>query len=82
MPGSAHRRRAGPEPAPLVEALTERELAILAELPTWKANHEIADDFYVSVNTVKAHLKGLYRKLDVTNRSDAVRRARELGLLR
>lgn len=72
----------GPEPAPLVEALTERELAILAELPTWKANHEIADEFYVSVNTVKAHLKGLYRKLDVTNRSDAVRRARELGLLR
>lgn len=70
-----------PEPAPLLEPLTERELAVLAELPTMRTNEEIAQDFYVSVNTVKSHLKHLYRKLDVTNRREAVRRARELGML-
>jgi LuxR family transcriptional regulator, maltose regulon positive regulatory protein len=45
-------------------------------------NSEIADDLYVSVNTIKAHLKGIYRTLGVTGRRDAVRRARESGLLR
>jgi LuxR family maltose regulon positive regulatory protein len=72
-------RQAPPsEPDPLVEPLTERELAVLAELPTWKSNAEI----YVSVNTVKSHLQHLFRKLDVPNRRQAVRRARDLGLIR
>ena len=70
-----------PEPQPLIEPLTARELAVLAELPTMKSNSEIATESYVSVNTVKAHLKGAYRKLDVSNRRDAVRRARDLGLI-
>jgi len=69
------------EPAPLIEPLTERELAVLAELATWKSNAEIAEEFYVSVNTVKSHLQHLFRKLDVPNRRQAVRRARELGLI-
>lgn len=69
------------EPDPLIEPLTERELAVLAELPTWKSNAEIAAEFYVSINTVKTHLHHLFRKLDVTNRRAAVRRARELGLI-
>lgn len=69
------------EPDPLIEPLTERELAVLAELPTWKSNAEIAADFYVSVNTVKSHLQHLFRKLDVPNRRQAVRRARDLGLI-
>ena len=72
---------AAPEPQPLIEPLTARELAVLAELPTMKSNSEIADESYVSVNTVKAHLKGAYRKLDVSNRRAAVRRARDLGLI-
>ena len=72
---------ASPEPAPLLEALTGRELAMLAELPTMKSNAEIAEEYFVSVNTVKAHLKSLYRKLDVDSRRAAVHRARELGLL-
>jgi LuxR family transcriptional regulator, maltose regulon positive regulatory protein len=72
---------APPEPDPLIEPLTERELAVLAELPTWKSNAEIADEFYVSINTVKTHLHHLFRKLDVPNRRQAVRRARELGLI-
>jgi LuxR family maltose regulon positive regulatory protein len=70
-----------PEPDPLVEPLTERELAILAELPTWKSNAEIAAEFYVSVNTVKSHLRHLFRKLEVANRRQAVLRARSLGLI-
>jgi LuxR family transcriptional regulator, maltose regulon positive regulatory protein len=71
----------GQEPEPLLEPLTERELAMLAALPTMQSNIEIAADFYVSVNTVKAHLKALYRKLGVGTRRDAVRRGRDLGLL-
>ncbi|MFJ2519372.1 LuxR C-terminal-related transcriptional regulator [Cellulosimicrobium cellulans] len=70
-----------PEPAPLVEPLTERELAILAVLPSMASNVEIAEDFFVSVNTVKAHLKSVYRKLGVSSRRDAVRRGRELGVV-
>jgi len=69
------------EPAPLTEPLTGRELTMLAELPTMKSNAEIAAELFVSVNTVKAHLKGLYRKLDVDSRRAAVHRARDLGLL-
>jgi LuxR family maltose regulon positive regulatory protein len=44
------------------------------------SNAEIAEEMYVSVNTVKAHLKSLYRKLEVSSRRAAVRRARELNL--
>jgi LuxR family maltose regulon positive regulatory protein len=69
------------EPEPLLEPLTEREMAVLAELPTMRSNDEIAAEFYVSVNTVKSHLKHLYRKLGVTNRREAVQRAREIGLI-
>ncbi len=42
---------------------------------------EIADDLFVSVNTVKAHLRSIYRKLGVGNRREAVERARAQGLL-
>jgi LuxR family maltose regulon positive regulatory protein len=71
----------GAEASRLAEPLTDRELVILRSLPTLRSNGEIADDLYVSVNTVKAHLKGLYRKLGVSGRRQAVERARELGLL-
>lgn len=69
------------QPNPLLEPLTARERAVLVQLPTMRTNEEIARDFHVSVNTVKSHLQHLYRKLDVTNRREAVRRARALGLL-
>lgn len=73
--------RTVPEPRPLAEPLTERELAILAALPSMESNAEIAADFFVSVNTVKSHLKSLYRKLEVGSRREAVRRGSDLGLL-
>jgi LuxR family maltose regulon positive regulatory protein len=61
--------------------LSEREQAILGYLPTMMPNREIAAELSVSVNTVKTHLKAIYRKLDVPGRREAVARARELGLM-
>ncbi len=63
------------------EQLTRREMELLAELPTWRTAEEIAADLCVSVNTVKTHLRGIYRKLGVTTRRDAVTAAQDHGLL-
>jgi LuxR family transcriptional regulator, maltose regulon positive regulatory protein len=71
----------GAPPQLVADMLTERELAILRYLPTIMSNREIARQVYVSVNTVKTHLKQIYRKLGVASRRDAIARARELHLL-
>lgn len=63
------------------ELLTSREAELLPYLPTRLTNAEIADRLFVSVNTVKTHLRHIYWKLDVENRDAAVARAEELGLL-
>ncbi|HYI33544.1 MAG TPA: LuxR C-terminal-related transcriptional regulator [Glaciibacter sp.] len=65
----------------LPDPLTDRELEILAYLPTRFTNVELADICFVSVNTIKTHMAHIYRKLDATNRDTAIHRARELGLL-
>ncbi len=65
----------------LGEELTDRELAVLRLLPSGLSRREIAEALYVSPNTVKTHIKGIYRKLDASSREDAVARARELGVL-
>lgn len=65
----------------LVEPLTDRELEVLVHLPTLMSNAEIAADLYLSVNTVKTHLKAVYRKLGVDGRRQAVVRGRELELI-
>jgi LuxR family maltose regulon positive regulatory protein len=65
----------------LVEPLSPRERAVLRYLPTMMSNQEIAAELFVSVNTVKTHLKAIYRKLDVQDRREAVRRARTMNLL-
>jgi LuxR family maltose regulon positive regulatory protein len=78
------RRRAGADQlagVTLMEPLTNREQSVLQLLPTMMSNGEIADELFVSVNTVKVHLKSLYRKLGVSNRRQAVARARLLGLV-
>lgn len=64
----------------LVEPLTDREREILNFLPTRLSNAEIAAHLYVSVNTVKSHVRHIYTKLAVTNRDEAVARATDLGL--
>lgn len=66
---------------PLPESLTESELRVLRYLPTDLSTREIADELYLSVHTIKTHVKHLYAKLDAHSRRQAVRRARELGLL-
>jgi LuxR family transcriptional regulator, maltose regulon positive regulatory protein len=63
------------------ERLTERELAILALLPTPLSQRELAGSLFVSQNTLKTHLRAVYRKLGVDSRDQAVLRARSLGLL-
>jgi LuxR family maltose regulon positive regulatory protein len=69
-------------PSPFVtEPLSPRERAVLRYLPTMMSNQEIASELFVSVNTIKTHLKAIYRKLDVPDRREAVRRARRLELL-
>jgi LuxR family transcriptional regulator, maltose regulon positive regulatory protein len=67
--------------AELLEPLSEREQAVLRFLPTLMSNAEIAGELFVSGNTVKTHLKSIYRKLGVSRRRDAVERARALDLL-
>ncbi|MFB9448441.1 hypothetical protein Dvina_04435 [Dactylosporangium vinaceum] len=67
--------------ANLVEPLTERELTVLRYLQGTMSNLEIASTLYVSVNTVKTHVKNIYRKLHAGRRREAVERARELRLL-
>jgi LuxR family maltose regulon positive regulatory protein len=73
-------RRAAPDGRP-VEHLTEREMMVLRFLPTMLKASEIAEDLTVSVNTVKAHLRAVYRKLNANNRREAVERAKSAGLL-
>jgi LuxR family transcriptional regulator, maltose regulon positive regulatory protein len=65
----------------LVEPLTERELTVLRYLQGDLSNVEIASILYVSVNTIKTHVKNIYRKLNAVRRRDAVQRGRELRLL-
>jgi LuxR family maltose regulon positive regulatory protein len=62
-------------------ALTPRELEVLRELPSLMTAEELAMAQTVSVNTIRTHMRSLYRKLGVRSRRDAVRRGRELGLL-
>ena len=62
-------------------ALTHGETRVLNYLPTNLSAREIARELYVSVNTVKTHQRHLYQKLGARSRSQAVERARALGLL-
>ncbi len=71
------RLRTPPMPAPL----TERERSVLRLLPTQRSIDEIAQDLTVSPNTVKTHVRGIYAKLDVRSRREAVAIAQERGLL-
>jgi LuxR family maltose regulon positive regulatory protein len=61
--------------------LSERELAVLALLPSLLSAREIATEFTVSVNTVKSHIRSIYAKLGVSTRREAVLRAQERGLV-
>jgi len=61
--------------------LSERELEVLAELAAGHANKQIAARLHVSPNTVKTHVARVFEKLEANRRTEAIRKARELGLV-
>jgi LuxR family transcriptional regulator, maltose regulon positive regulatory protein len=72
---------AAPQTGSLVEPLSQRELEVLQLIAAGKTNRQIALDLIIAPGTVKAHTGNIYRKLDVANRTEAVARARQLGIL-
>ena len=80
------RRAAGPalgglfvDPSPPGEHLTDREVQVLKMLPSRLTLREIADELFISVNTLKFHLKLVYRKLGVSSRAEAAEVARGMA---
>jgi LuxR family maltose regulon positive regulatory protein len=65
----------------LPQPLTDRETEVLTYLADAMSNKAMARKMFVSLDTVKTHLKNLYAKLGVSNRQEAVVRGRELGLI-
>jgi LuxR family maltose regulon positive regulatory protein len=68
-------------PQPLVEPLSQRELEILRLIAQGLSNHEISERLFLALSTVKGHNLKIFGKLQVQRRTEAVARARELGLL-
>jgi LuxR family maltose regulon positive regulatory protein len=65
----------------LIEPLSERELEILQLIARGLSNQEISRKLFLALSTVKGHNRNIFAKLDVQRRTEAVARARELGLL-
>jgi LuxR family maltose regulon positive regulatory protein len=74
-------RRAVAAPPGLAEPLTDRELEVLRLIAAGKSNQRIAHDLVVALDTVKKHVTHVLGKLGAANRTEAVARARELGLI-
>jgi LuxR family maltose regulon positive regulatory protein len=68
-------------PPLIVEELSEREREVLRRAAELLSNSELASEMFISVNTVKTHLRSIYRKLQASHRREAVRRARQLELI-
>ena len=65
----------------LIEPLTDRELTILRMLPAPFSLRLLASELFIAPNTLKTHLRAIYRKLGAESREEAVIRARERGLI-
>jgi len=65
----------------LIEPLSQRELEVLRLIAQGLSNREIADRLFLALSTVKGHTRIIFDKLQVQRRTEAVARARELGLL-
>ncbi|WP_433291762.1 LuxR C-terminal-related transcriptional regulator [Actinoplanes sp. CA-030573] len=72
---------ARPDAVVVVEPLSKREMEVLEGMAAMLPTEEIAASLYVSVNTVKTHVRSILRKLSASRRNEAVRRARSLGLI-
>jgi LuxR family maltose regulon positive regulatory protein len=66
---------------PLIEPLSQRELEVLHLIAQGLSNHEICEHLFLALDTVKGHNRRIYDKLQVQRRTEAIARARELGLL-
>jgi LuxR family maltose regulon positive regulatory protein len=73
--------KTGAPQQPLLDPLSDRELEVLRLLAAGMSNREIGDRLFVAVNTIKTHLRNIYGKLYVRNRTQAMARAQELNLL-
>ena len=73
--------RSPSSPEALTEPLTERETEVLTLLARGKANKQIARDLFVALSTVKTHVNNLYRKLDISSRTQAALYAARIGLI-
>jgi LuxR family maltose regulon positive regulatory protein len=80
VPGSAVGPHRG-TPGPLLEPLTPKEQEVLGHLSELLSTEEIAAEMFVSVNTVRTHVRNILRKLAVSRRNEAVRLARALRLI-
>ena len=67
------------DPSPPGEHLTDREIQVLKMLPSRLTLREIADELFISVNTLKFHLRLVYRKLGVASRAEAAEVARGMA---
>jgi LuxR family maltose regulon positive regulatory protein len=74
-------RPAGPPPQPLLEPLSHRELEVLHLIAQGLSNQEIGERLVLALDTVKGHNRSIFGKLQVQRRTEAIARARELGLL-
>jgi LuxR family maltose regulon positive regulatory protein len=79
--GPRRRQPAQANAAQVDQALSEKELEVLRHLSALLTTEEIAAAMFISVNTVKTHVRAILRKLSVSRRNEAVRRARELGIV-
>jgi DNA-binding NarL/FixJ family response regulator len=70
-----------PEAEPVKAPLSEREREVVSLIAAGSTNREIAKELYLSPHTVKEYTSGVYRKLGVRNRAEAVKRAQSLGLI-
>ncbi len=70
-----------PKKPELIEPLSERELEVLRLVAQGLTNNEISQRLVLALSTVKGHNLRIFGKLQAQNRSEAVKRARELGLL-
>ena len=76
-----HEHLSTPAPQPLLDPLSERELEVLHLIAQGLSNREIGERLFLALNTVKGHNRRIFGKLQVQRRTEAVARARELGLL-
>jgi LuxR family maltose regulon positive regulatory protein len=80
-PATPEERRGASSAHPLIEPLSQRELEILKLIALGLSNREIGARLFLALDTVKGHNRRLFDKLDVQSRTEAIARARALGLL-